>query len=74
MEQTPYRLDAQERETAYLLSLRENCALTEQRLLEIADKLCDEDRQYILAYIDIRNELEYQSVLAARNNKKRSFL
>lgn len=45
-----------------LQSLRENCLVLEERLRELIERLSDCDRQLIEAYLDIREELELQTV------------
>ena len=49
----------------YLLDLSEQCAVLEERLRGVACGLLGNQRQIIEAYIEIRDELEFQSVKAA---------
>ena len=48
-----------------VLILRESCAVLEEKVQNIADCLSNHDRQIIEAYIDIRNELEFETVKTA---------
>ena len=48
-----------------LLALAEQCAVLEERVYAIADRLRAEDRQILLDYIDSRNDLEYEALQAA---------
>ena len=48
-----------------LQTLREHCASLENRLQELSERLSEQDRQIIKAYLDIRDELEFQSVKTA---------
>lgn len=54
-----------DREDFALLELAEHCAALEERVLLLADKLSWEDRSVLEAWIDARNELEYQTVRKA---------
>ncbi len=49
----------------YLLDLSEQCAAFEERVRNIALTLPENQRQTIEVYLDIRDELEFQSVKAA---------
>lgn len=61
-----YKLsDREKSHEMYLMDMREQCAGMERRVFEILEKLSTEDRQIVEAYLDIRNELEFQSVKAA---------
>ncbi len=55
----------------YLLELAEQCSRLEYQLLEIAESLSIEQRMIIEAYIEIRGELEFQSVKRALKIGKR---
>ena len=46
----------------YLMDLLDQCSAMESRVLMIADKLPDEERQIIELYIDLRNEVELYSM------------
>ena len=50
---------------AYLLEISEHCARLEERLRSVAAKLNEQDRLIVESYIDMRDELEFQSVKAA---------
>lgn len=49
----------------YLQDLSEQCAHLELQVLKIMQKLPPSERQILQAYIDLRNELEFQSVKIA---------
>lgn len=49
----------------YLQDLAEQCACLEERVRTMAEKLSDEDRELLEGYLDLRDELEYQSVRTA---------
>lgn len=49
----------------YLLDLSEQCAVFEERVRSIARALPEEQRQTIEVYLEIRDELELQSVKVA---------
>ena len=67
-----YRLpDLADYEDICLQTLRESCASLETRLLDLAERLSEYDRQTIEAYLDIRDELEFQSVKTALRWGKR---
>lgn len=54
----------------YLLDLAEHCAHLEARVRVLAERLPDAERELLESYLDIRDELEYQSVkLALRFSK-----
>lgn len=57
--------DAKKCKNDHLLSLAENCAVLEDRVLSIMESLPFEQQQTIQAYIDFRNDLEVESVKAA---------
>ena len=46
----------------YLLDLSEQCAVLEERVRTLARTLPPEQRNVIEAFLDIRGELEFQSV------------
>lgn len=49
----------------YLQDLAEQCAHLEERVRVLAEKLSDDDRELLECYLDLRDELEYQSVKTA---------
>ena len=49
----------------YLLDLSEQCAVLEERVRTLARTLPPEQRNVIEAFLDIRDELEFQSVKVA---------
>ena len=60
-------------EDTCLQTLREHCTALESRLLELSERLPEDDRQIIGAYLDIRDELEFQSVKTALRWGKRHY-
>lgn len=61
-----YKLsDVNDDEDVHLLTLRENCAVLESQLMDIALQLDNKDRQILEGYIDMRNDLEFETVKAA---------
>lgn len=49
----------------YLSDLSEQCARLEERVRVIAGRLPPKERQVLESYLDIRDELEFQSVKVA---------
>ena len=49
----------------YLVDLSEQCARMEERVRDIASRLPPKEKQIIEAFLDIRDELEFQSVKVA---------
>ena len=49
----------------YLLDLSEQCAVLEERVRALAQSLPGDQRQTIEAFLELRDELEYQSVKTA---------
>ena len=49
----------------YLQDLSEQCSNLEMRLREIMEHLPQADREILASYIDLRDELEFQSVKTA---------
>ena len=49
----------------YLLELAEHCAYLEERVRVFIEGLPEEDRVMLESYLDVRDELEYQSVKTA---------
>lgn len=63
---TLYHLpDIEQYEDVHLLTLRDNCTMLEEKVRLILDTMPLEHQQTIEAYIDMRDELELQSVKAA---------
>ncbi len=55
-----------------LLMLREQCDTLEERLVhEVLPELSDKERQIIEVYMELRDELEFQTVKAALRIGKR---
>lgn len=54
-----------EYEDVHLLTLREHCAVLEYQVQNILARVSDDDRYLIEAYIDMRNELEFETVKTA---------
>ena len=48
-----------------LMELTEYCAVLEERVLQLAQSLSEEDRAFLEAWIDVRDELEFQTVKKA---------
>lgn len=65
--------DIAEYEDICIQTLRESCASLEDRLRELSDQLPEHDRQIIEAYLDIRDELEFQTVKTALRWGKRYY-
>lgn len=53
-----------------MLDLAEHCAHLEARVRGIMEKLSPEDRETLESYLDMRDELEYQSVKTALRYSK----
>ena len=49
----------------YLMDLAEECAHIEERVRDLMTRLPVSDRELLESYLDIRNELEFQSVKIA---------
>lgn len=49
----------------YLMDLSEHCARLEERVLDIVSRLPRKQRETVEAYLQIRDELEFQSVKVA---------
>ena len=49
----------------YLVDLSEQCSRLEERVRAIASRLPRKERKIMEAYLDIRDELEFQSVKVA---------
>lgn len=57
--------DIKEYQDVCLLALRDECASMEQCVNDILYRLSDNDRTIIETYIEMRNELEFQTVKTA---------
>ena len=69
-----YRIpDIAEYEDICLQTLRENCGVLEERVNDIMMGLSDYDRHIIESYIDMRNELEFETVKTALRWGKRHY-
>lgn len=61
-----YRVpNVEQYEDTHLQTLWECCAEMEERVNTVLERLSVQDRQIIEAYIDMRNELEFQSIKTA---------
>ena len=61
-----YRMsDIAKYEDIHLLSLRDNCAAMEDRLEAVKERMPEHDRQILECYLDIRNDLEYETFKTA---------
>jgi hypothetical protein len=65
--------DISDFEDICLQTLRESSASLESQLRELIDRLPEHDRQIIEAYLDIRDELEFQTVKTALRYGKRHY-
>ena len=65
--------DISDFEDICLQTLRESSASLESQLRELIDRLPEHDRQIIVAYLDIRDELEFQTVKTALRYGKRHY-
>ena len=54
-----------EYEDVHLLTLWENCVSLEEQLEAVKDRMSDYDRQLLECYINMRNDLEQETVKAA---------
>ncbi len=54
-----------EYEDVHLLTLREHCAVLEEQVYDILTRVSQHDRYILESYIDMRNELEFQSIKTA---------
>ena len=52
-------------EDVHLQTLRENCAVLEESVRDMLQRLPDADCQILEAYMDMRDELEFQTVKTA---------
>ena len=49
----------------YLMDLAEECANMEERVRKLMSRLPEQERKLLESYLDLRDELEYQSVKVA---------
>ena len=69
-----YRVpNIEEYEDVHLMTLREECLAMEEKLEEVKDGMSWSDREILECYLDMRNELEFQSVKAALRWGKRHY-
>ncbi len=69
-----YKLpDIAQYEDVHLLTLREHCAALEAQVYDIICRVSEHDRCILEAYIDMRNELEFESVKVALRWSKRYY-
>jgi len=61
-------------EDVHLLSLWENCAAMEEQLEAVKDRMSDHDRQILECYLDMRNDLEYETFKTALRWGKKHYL
>ncbi len=57
--------DIEKYEDIHLQALAEECAILEEQVQRICAKLPAKDRRILQAYIDLRNDFEYESVKTA---------
>lgn len=60
-------------EDIHLLTLSENCAALEEQVSIIAKSLTNKEQNIIKAYIDMRNDLEFETVKTALQWGKRHY-
>ena len=60
-------------EDMHLMTLREQCLALEEKLERVKECMPLSDRQVLESYLDMRNELEFQSVKAALRWGKRHY-
>lgn len=61
-----YRLpNIAEYEDVHLMTLWENCAVLEQQLEAVKDRMSDHDRQLLEAYLHMRDDLEHETFKTA---------
>lgn len=69
-----YRVpNVEEYEDMHLMTLREQCLALEEKLERVKECMPLSDRQVLESYLDMRNELEFQSVKAALRWGKRHY-
>lgn len=57
--------DIADYEDLHLLTLWESCAVLEDKLEAVKSRMSQQDRQLLEAYIDLRNDLEVETVKTA---------
>ena len=57
--------DIDQLEDVHLATLREYCGAMEEKVRYILEGVSNDDRQIVETYIEMRDELEFQSVKAA---------
>lgn len=60
-----HALGIQECQDIHLLTLREQCDTLEYQIADILDRISYHDRCIIETYIDLRNDLEFESIKTA---------
>lgn len=60
-------------EDIHLLTLSETCAVLEDKVYAIANKLSEKDKLIIHDYINTRNDLEFESIKTALRYGKRNY-
>lgn len=65
--------NVEEYEDLHLMTLREQCLALEEKLEKVMEGMPWDDRQILESYLDMRNELEFQSVKAALRWGKRHY-
>lgn len=65
-------VDVEKFQDVHLQAMWEECASLEEKVYAVLDKLSTEDRQIVELYIDMRNDLEYESVKTALRWAKNS--
>ncbi len=69
-----YRVpNVEEYEDMHLMTLREQCLALEEKLEKVMEGMPLSDRQILESYLDMRNELEFQSVKVALRWGKRHY-
>lgn len=69
-----YKLpDISQFEDVHLITLRENCMILEEKLEQAKERMTSSDREILDGYIDMRNELEFQSIKAALRWGKKNY-
>lgn len=60
-------------EDIHLQTLYESCAVMEERLGAVKERMSDYDRYILESYIDLRNDLEFQSIQTALRWEKQHY-
>ncbi len=70
-----YRLpNIAEYEDLHLLTLWENCALLENQLESVKDRMSEPDRQVLECYLAMRDDLEHETVKAAMRWSRQNYM